>query len=113
MYKFVDKNGYSNFKDIRAHNAHFKLCKKCRSFNYYKNKECVLCKEENLDMDFSYDISSFKEIIKEYEFYQDKGFVEAEIDKLLLSTVPIDNIRCKDKNFKLNKKLSKLKTTSL
>lgn len=107
MKKYVDENGYSNFKTIRQFNTHFRLCRKCKSFNYFKNKECVLCKNSNLDKSFEYDENTFKEILKEYKFYEDKGFCLLDIDKIKLSVVPLDNIRDRDKDFKLNRYLSK------
>lgn len=107
MKKYVDKDGYSTLKTIRQFNTHFRLCRKCRSFNYYRNKECVLCKKEALDKSFEYDENTFKEVLKEYRFYENKGFDTLDIDNIKLSVFPIDNIRNRDKNFKLNKYLFK------
>lgn len=75
MKKYVDKDGYSTFKTIRQFNTHFRLCKKCKSFNYYKNKECVLCKRNTLDKSFEYDENTFEEILKEYKFYEKKALI--------------------------------------
>ena len=108
MKKYVDERGYSTFKTIRSNETHFKLCNKCRSFNYFKNKTCVLCGSDRIDSSYDYDERSFREICKEYEFYKDKGFSTEDIDNLKISTVDIDKIKDKGKDFRLNKYLSKM-----
>lgn len=112
MNRYVDEKGYSSFKTIKNNETHFRLCNKCRSFNYYRNSKCVLCNSSNLDKSFEYDSNTYKEIFKEYKFYTDNNFDITDIDNIKISTVAKEKIRDRDKNFKLNQYLFKSKNNN-
>lgn len=112
MNRYVDENGYSSFKIIKNNEEHFRICNKCRSINYYKNKLCVLCNTDRLDRSYDYDKNTFKEIDKEYTFYLKQEFNQEDIDNLKLPTVAKDNIRDRDKDFKFNRYLFKNKNNN-
>ena len=108
----IDKEGRTRLENIRLHDEHFALCKRCKSINYYTNKSCVLCNSSDIDTDDLHDIAIHYEIIDIYDTYINAGFNINDIDNIKITTVKVDNINIRDgrKDFKLNNRLLKNKT---
>ena len=108
----IDNEGRTRLQNIRLHDEHFALCKRCKSINYYTNKSCVLCNSSDIDTDDLHDIAIHYEIIDIYDIYINAGFNINDIDNIKITTVKVDNINIRDgkKDFKLNNRLLKNKT---
>ena len=111
----IDREGRTRLHNIRLHDEHFSLCKRCKSINYYTNKTCVLCNSSDIDTDDLHDIAIHYEIKDIYNTYINAGFNINDIDNIKITTAKVDNINIRDgkKDFRLNNRLLKLSNKPL